>query len=961
MLIATAALGGKNSKTDSLLMAEEAAVTAEDYLLLSQTYMDRSVTKAIELGLVALERSKQAKIQALQANAHKNLGIGYYYAGMLNKSVGHFDTALAFYAKTGDSIELGNVYNNLGVINSDFGRNTEAINYYIQSLGIKRLIDDSAGIGNTLNNIGAIYYDMQAWNEALKYFNESYIIANRQDDPKNMLTSLNNIGLIYMEQQENEKAIAVFRDCVHLGKQLDNTLGTANAYHNLGTIYNRLEKPDSAMAFLSSALNLFDEIGVPSGETHNGIGQAYYKQKNYPKALQAFKKALQEAEFLKDRKLKLRVYQNLFELYLAKNDNDNAIKFLLDYHRLFDTLRSLNDSTTIRNLQARFEVDASLKEIELLKQEQELQAQLFEAQKQRFRLQRFALHLSLTGVVLFLTLLILLLRTNRKLEKASATLREQNKAINLSREQLNRSNHALTEKEELLRTLINATPDYICFKDGDGRWLEVNEAATQVFNLTREELLHRTDKEIAQLCPPQQSTFFTCHLSDSITWEKGRITRQDEKYETEDSGSRTFDVIKVPIFNPDGSRKGLIVIGRDITDRKDWEEKIEKALKQAEESDKLKTAFLSNMSHEIRTPLNAIIGFSDLLDDDTIGKAEKQQYIRLVYENGNALLSLIDDIIDLARIESGEMRINTQHTDVTALFVDVFQTYKGLQLRRKKENIKLELDIPKENVVGGTDGRKLRQILINLMDNALKFTDEGSITMGFRFEQEPTGPSVIQLFVRDTGIGIPEEKQPQIFKRFVKLNENNKRLYPGTGLGLSIVEQFTRLLGGSLSLKSEVDKGTAFTIILPLTEASARPVETANEKETGSFNFSGLNLLLVEDVASNMQLLEAILKPTGARLLTAVSGTEAVEQYKNNPTIDLVLMDVQLPGIDGLEATRILKSLNADIPVLMQTAFALAEEKQACFEAGCDEYLAKPLRASILLPAIKQLVVKKKG
>ncbi len=941
---------------DSLTMMKESAESANDYLVLSKIYLNKSVQKADELGQVALEKAKNGQDQKLLADAYKQYGIVNYYNDSFEAAFLYFDTALVHYQQLPDSIEMANVYNNLGVLNSDIGRQIEAVQLYLKSLEIKRLINDSVGIGNTLNNIGALYYDLKAFNQALKHFNEAYIIAIKQDDNAGMLTTLNNIGLIYMETNENAQALAVFNDCVTIGKTLNNPMGIANSLHNIGNIYLKQNTPDSALVFFERAMAYYDEIGISSGETFNGIGEVYFQKGNFKNAIESFNKAVVVSESTSNNNLKLLATHNIFESYNALGDYQKALAYLMDYNNLYNSVRSLHDSAATKNLQARFDLENKLQEIEKLQFENRLQEKILEEQQLKNRLQKLAFHLSLTAAFVFLVLFILFFKTNRKLRKTKEKLVEQNETIRVSRQNLNATNKALAEKEETLRTLINATPDIICLKDGSGRWIEANETILQLFDLGRDDFFMQTDMEISVNKPFFQNVFVNYHKSAAFTWQKGCITRQDEHINAPDGKTKTYDVINVPLFNEDGSRKGLIMLGRDITDRKIAEENLGKALHKAEESDRLKTAFLSNMSHEIRTPLNAIIGFSDLLDDEELTREEKQTYIKLVYDNGNALLALIDDIIDLARIESGQMKLNQQPTNVSELFVDVYQTYKGLKNRRNKGHIDLLFSIPDKDVVCTTDARKLRQILINLVDNALKFTEEGSITMGFSIDSEGEGQANLQLFVSDTGIGIPEESKSQIFKRFIKLNEGSKKLYPGTGLGLSIVQQFAQIMGGSVRIDSEQNKGTTFTIDLPVSETKENSLTTNSPKSSSTFQFSNKTILIVEDISSNLDLLMAILMPTGANLKTAGNGIDAIKFCKADETIDLVLMDIQLPDLDGLEATRQIKANKPGLPIIAQTAFALAEERKACLDAGCDAYLAKPLRARVVLPLIAEIL-----
>jgi len=457
-------------------------------------------------------------------------------------------------------------------------------------------------------------------------------------------------------------------------------------------------------------------------------------------------------------------------------------------------------------MQARFQVDDKMREVKNLQKENLIQERLLTEQFQKLRFQRIALIFSVLLLISLLILLITFFRMNKRIRKANATLESQNIALEDAKKQLSQSHLDLQEKEELLRTLINSTPDIICFKDGKGRWLQANEADLELFGLKDVDYRLKTDLDLIEFSPFHRQAFLTCATSDEITWQKRTITRNDEAIETASGEMRVFDVIKVPLFNDENERKGLIVLGRDISVRKMTEKKLEMALQKAEESDRLKTAFLSNMSHEIRTPLNAILGFSKLLDDESLSKTEKVGFIKLIHENGNALLNLIGDIIDLARIESGETLLNLKQSNLSQLFVSIFQTYHQI-ISKKTKNVTISLNIPEKDTRLMIDIEKIRQILVNLIDNAVKFTENGTIEFGFVLNtNEKNEAETIQIFVKDTGIGIQPEKQGIIFERFTKLNTDNKKLYPGTGLGLSIVRQFVQIMGGTIRLVSQPEQ-----------------------------------------------------------------------------------------------------------------------------------------------------------
>jgi signal transduction histidine kinase/CheY-like chemotaxis protein len=380
------------------------------------------------------------------------------------------------------------------------------------------------------------------------------------------------------------------------------------------------------------------------------------------------------------------------------------------------------------------------------------------------------------------------------------------------------------------------------------------------------------------------------------------------------------------------------------------------AKEKAEESDRLKTAFLSNMSHEIRTPMNAIIGFSNLLKDKGNSRETTDQYIDIIVNKGNLLLQIINDIIDIAKVEANEIEIHKTEVDIHKILDEIFVTYQRILSTKKKRKIKLKLQKPDhpDSLFILTDSNRLKQVLSNLMDNAIKFTHEGMVEFGYSIPIE-NDKKFVEFFVKDSGIGIIEENKKVIFSRFRQIDESHTREYGGTGLGLAISKRLVELLGGNIDVESEVGKGSTFTFNIPY-EPVENPSKPENNRLQPSSRFSWDNkkILIAEDNPSSMLLLKNYLANTNASIIESVNGQEAVDIVKTGQNIDLVLMDIELPGINGYEATRKIKSLRSELPVVAQTAYAMAEDEIKARNAGCDAYLRKPISKEELLSVISR-------
>lgn len=379
---------------------------------------------------------------------------------------------------------------------------------------------------------------------------------------------------------------------------------------------------------------------------------------------------------------------------------------------------------------------------------------------------------------------------------------------------------------------------------------------------------------------------------------------------------------------------------------------LKEAKNKAEESDRLKTAFLQNTSHEIRTPLNAIMGFSELLSDHFDDKERLDEFTSIIRQRGADLLEIINGILDFAKIESGQVDIHLEECNLKDFCRELNIYFAELQARSGKQHIvlKMNFDIDQLNGPVLIDRSKLKQILTNLIANAFKFTNAGSIEIGCKMQKKNT----LDFYVADTGIGIPASKHKSIFDRFIQATNETTRLYGGTGLGLSIVKGLLEILGGTIDLKSEPGKGSTFYFTIPYQDIPPTGIKAGNEPSTQALKNFGGKILIVEDDPFNTKYLQEILSATGAEVLLADNGQKAIDMV-NDSDINVVFMDIRLPDIDGYEATQSIKKRNPDVKIIAQTAFATLADKQKALDAGCDGYLSKPILRSKLLETLDQV------
>ncbi len=392
--------------------------------------------------------------------------------------------------------------------------------------------------------------------------------------------------------------------------------------------------------------------------------------------------------------------------------------------------------------------------------------------------------------------------------------------------------------------------------------------------------------------------------------------------------------------------------------RSQLENELVKAKNKAEESDKLKTAFLANMSHEIRTPMNGILGFAEMLNDNKLSAANRKKYLDIINSNGKMLINLIDDIIDFAKIESGQVNMIQDDFSLNNLLKQVRSTFLAGRLKQTKSNVALRITKPfkDEKSYIRTDPVRLRQILTNLVGNSVKFTQEGFIEFGYNL----TADNYLQFHVKDTGIGISKEKLGLIFERFIQADSSPSRKYGGSGLGLAISKGLVELLGGKMWAESTLNKGSAFYFTIPFVPVAKKIEEKIDSKASRTgYCWEGKVFLIAEDDKFSYKFLEGFLKQTKADVLWAADGKEAIEMCHNHGDIDLILMDIQMPEMNGLVATTEIKKFNHNIPVIAQTANAISEERQRCIKAGCDDFITKPVNIAELYAKIDRWLSRK--
>lgn len=531
------------------------------------------------------------------------------------------------------------------------------------------------------------------------------------------------------------------------------------------------------------------------------------------------------------------------------------------------------------------------------------------------------------------------------------------------------SNNSLTQSEKRFRTLIEKMPFPICLLNNAGLISYRNEKFSEIIGFSESEVLHLSDWWFMAY-PDEQYRIWVMN-----TWENAVKIAQ--------AANKDIEAIEYNVTCQNGIKRifeisgitmgdGILVTFIDLTDRKQSElllkekndeyqqlneeliqtnEELYYAKEHAEQSDRLKSAFLANMSHEIRTPMNGILGFADLLKKPNLSNDKTQKYIGIIEKSGVRMLNIINDIIDISKIESGQMAVTNSDTNINEQIKYLYTFFK-IEVESKDMQLSYKISLPTSEAIIITDREKLYAILTNLVKNSIKYSDFGFIEFGYDLkDSDGEQPGTLVFFVKDTGIGIPKDRQQAIFDRFVQADISDKRAFQGAGLGLSITKAYVEMLGGTIWVESEEGKGSTFYFTIPYILGTS-PTEHANENMFNNLennHSKDLKILITEDDETSEILLTEIIESFSSKIIKASNGLEAVQICRVNPDIDFILMDIKMPEMDGYEATRRIRQFNKDVVIVAQTAYGLSGDREKAIEAGCNDYFSKPLNKDLLI------------
>ncbi len=781
-----------------------------------------------------------------------------------------------------------------------------------------------------LNQIGD-YYVVDSPALAFNYYSKTYDIARQLKNDTLLADSYKNMGFSKLKTNDYLEAKKYLIQALDMYKKSVNENKLAFTYKQLGLAEYYIGNYEQSMRYYQIALKkfIFLENQQEQANIYQNMGMVHHDLENVDEALNYYNKSLQINEKLNNKFHIAGLTQNIGLLFLKKNDLDTALIFMKKSLRIF------------KKIEDKKHIGVSISNIGLIYQNQEKYSLALEYyQKSLEVFTKIDYHLGKLWAL-------------HNIGSSYSDLGDSDKALLYYQQSLKLSRvkdhvQGILANYEAISSLYSNLNDYekslYYYKlydelEDSVSSAEAKEKIAEMDVVYKMELLDNelSKKDIELLHLKRQKFIFfigslvlliLLFVSIIAYVQKRKIEKELNKHK-----KNLEDLIE----------QRTAELNIEITERKI-----------AEESDKLKSAFLANMSHELRTPMNAIIAFTNFIKDPDLSNEEREEYINYITTAGESLLQLIDDIIDSAKIEAQLLKINKTECNITQLFIELFTIFSELKKKRNKENIKLILNPSsiKNNLIIKTDPLRLKQILTNLLDNALKYTLEGSVEFGFERLDE-----YIRFYVKDTGIGIPKKKFKSIFNRFYQIDQSVKKQFAGTGLGLAITKNLVNLLGGEIWLESKVSSGSIFYFTIPSDHINIKPhlnkknIELYEKKAFDSYDWNGKKILIAEDEDLNYKILESVLKKTNAKVIRASNGIEALK-FIQEYHIDLVLMDIQMPKMDGYKATQEIKKINNQLPVIAQTSFAMEGEREKCLGAGCDDYMAKPLNLHELLAKI---------
>ncbi len=780
---------------------------AEEYrnidLNKSKDYAVKSVSIAVELGN-----------DALAAKAYKTTGVTCYFNGDLRLANQYYLKSLPYFIKLKDKSKISSVFNNIGLVNEHLGNYDLALENYIKCVEIEEELQDYYGMGGSYNNIANVYYTIKDVEKAKQSYRKAISVFKIAKENSGVANVYNNFGVIFEESNELDSALLYHKKALRIRENIEDDLSLSNSLNNIGFVYFRMQDYVNANKYLLQAYEIREALDIKREliSTMLNLSNSYIQTGYYDKAEHYLSVSLNLSDSLKILKHIEESYKLYSSLYSEKGDYKKSLEFYQLYSETKHRIISEKNIKNVEEISRKYNLDKKEKELEFERVNSEkLNSKInFEEQKTYF------LTIGIIIIVLLLLFLIILfLRKKRINNNLLEIIKQKNtlekgllKAKHELSEIINNQKQEIVDKDSFFEELFNVFPTGLITTNVEGDIIYANPYILNLIGLPPSIDI----KEINIFNSVSLQKLGVSELVAEVKKTK-HLVKHEINYTTKWNKNIFIRLTIIPLFKAK-KMNGMMAVVEDVYKQKQFEKELIKARAKAESQDKLKTSFLSNMSHEIRTPMNAIIGFASLLLNDDLSKEKFTSYVGIIQKNGEQLMNLINDIIDISKIEAGELTINKTICNLNKTLNEIYLLV--LEKNKKYNNLSnINLIIPDGEFNIITDPVRCKQVMINLLDNSLKFTKEGKIDFGFTIKE-----GNLNFFVKDTGVGIPEKNQKDIFNRFYQADNQADSVINGTGLGLSIVKNIIGLLGGKIWFDSEEGKGTSFYYQVPFVEAN---------------------------------------------------------------------------------------------------------------------------------------------
>ncbi len=772
--------------------------------------------------------------------------------------------------------------------------------YADSALGIAKNLGDEALIAKAQLSFGQACYSTGKYIEGISIGKKALEFFASKNDTANQAVVYNLIGACYLRQSRYETAIEFIDKTIQLSKILKDSIRIASGYNNLGIVHFNLERYREAEEYFKFSLDYSKNTQSLRhiARTQGNLGLSYLKQNNIDEAIQWFDKSLKIRIELNDTLMLASIYDNIGNAHENLGNFDKSEEYYKLSNKYFRQLKSSHGIALSTIALARVKLQ---------------KGDLSSAFKNVTEGQSVALQNQETDLVMqSFKILSEYYQKTGNFEKSKSALEEYIKYLEKS------FNEKTTSRIAELRVQLETAQ---------------NEQNNQALNakLELQQLQARQSNRVKTIL-----IFSAILLSTLLGFTILFIFKLRNK-------NKEIKRINYQLLHFNDELELLV---------KERTSDLSEALEKVKELEKVKSAFLSNISHEIRTPLNGILGFTQYLLSPSVSEEDKEHYGRLVQKLGNRLLRIVEDILELSKVETNQLEIHYTDFNINELLGDLYQSYSNNEdFLAKNLNFRFIKSLPDSQAVFSIDVYRVKKIMAHLIENAIKFTNVGSVEFGYYADS----PASLKFFVKDTGIGIPKKAQTRVFERFYKhIAEDQFTLYEGTGVGLAIAKDFALAMGGRIEVESVPNHGSTFYLYIPK-KTPEQNNSQANTEQVQSWESK--TILIVEDDLISYQYIEALLSRTNVRLIHVKNAEDAIEVCNINNNLNLILLDIQLPFMNGVEAARVIRQNNKSVPIITQTANTIHDEGKSCIDAGCNAIIAKPIDPDEFFNLINKLII----